>query len=629
LEVGTMSAPKSQVTKQALLGTIIAAALLGPAAWSAPLTLSTTPLFITPSVKPNILVINDNSQSMDAYMSGTLVSGNVSTTRGNIGRGVMRSVITNYRTTFNWGLMSFKTSTTNPVPENTYAYFMGDNTGMVFTNDCVGASTTANADGVYTSGISASNGNRKCVYISDPTQRLTGAFAGYNYVTYDRSGDDADILDVLYFGSSVYSTLWGRHPGTGASTTYPIYTSHTTSVNTWNLGDFSGGLGNFAFSATDAGFLSSNPPYTRQYYMPRALTGSGQCAYNSGITGYGRLDEAVEVDSTTHYNDLMAKLGSETCTAGSGETKNAAVFTPLRGTLISARQYFKGTNGFTTPITSSCQKNFVVMVTDGLPTGTTSGTLYSAAQRTNTQTGPTTWTFGTAAQDAINATCALRLPYTSSSLCAGAAPGGTATDPIPPSDIETYVLALGDTVNNPNAIAVMNAMASAGGTSSAYFATSASTFQTQFDSIASSILGKIGAASAVATNSTALSTNSFIYQAKFDTTDWSGQLRSFAINATTGVISATPAWEAGAISWITGATTSTQTYSQRNIFTFKPSTAKGIPFLWPANQAAPSSSELDISQSDALDKNSAGTVDNNGASRLTYLRGIRQMKARA
>ena len=98
-------------------------------------------------------------------------------------------------------------------------------------------------------------------------------------------------------------------------------------------------------------------------------------------------------------------------------------------------------------------------------------------------------------------------------------------------------------------------------------------------------------------------------------------MRSFGINATTGAISTTPAWEAGAISWKTGVTTSTQTYTQRNIFTFKPSTATGIPFLWPANQAAPSASELDISQSDALDKNSYSTVDNNGSSRLTYLRG--------
>ena len=228
--------------------------------------------------------------------------------------------------------------------------------------------------------------------------------------------------------------------------------------------------------------------------------------------------------------------------AAAAKPKTQRYSPPLRGTLISARQYFKGTSPYTSPITSSCQKNFVVMVTDGLPTGDTSGNLYSAAARTNTyNAGPATWTFGTAAQDAINAACALRLPYTSSSLCAGPAPTGTpAADPIPPSDIETYVLALGDTVQNAGAVAVMNAMAKAGGTNTAYFATTSSAFQTAFDNIAASILGKIGAASAVATNSTALSTNSFIYQANFDTTDWSGQLRSFGINATTGAISTTP-----------------------------------------------------------------------------------------
>ena len=272
-----MRAPKPRITKQTLLVTAVAAALLSPAAWSAPLTLSTTPLFITPSVKPNILVINDNSQSMDAYMSGTLVSGNVATTRGNVGRGVMRSVITSYRTTFNWGLMSFNTSTASPSPGNTYAYFMGSDTGMVFTNDCVGASTTPNADSVYTTGISASNGNRKCIY---NTQPLTGAWAGYDYVTFDRAADDADILDALYGVTGTYSAIWARSGGIGTS--YTGKSNHTTTTNGWASGDFSGTtVFSGSFTPTDAGFLPANPPYTRQYYMPRALTASGQCGYYS------------------------------------------------------------------------------------------------------------------------------------------------------------------------------------------------------------------------------------------------------------------------------------------------------------------------------------------------------------
>ena len=612
-----MNSSKYSKTLLHATGLTLIGLLLTTAPGAAPLTLSATPLFLTPTIVPNILVINDNSQSIDAYMSGTLVSGNSPSTRGNIGRGVLRNIITTYRTTFNWGLMSFNTRDQNPGPNNTYAYYLGNDTGMVFTNDCVGASTTPNADGVYTSGISASNGNRKCVYNRQPLASGLG-----NYVTYDRAGDDADILDVLYAGNIVLNQAWG-YSNTGTS--YFLFQNHNTGVNTWNPSNFSTTtpFGNpVNFTPTDAGYLSSAPTITRQYYVPRALTGLGQCGYYSDITGYGRLEEPVNVDSTTHYNNLIAKLASETCTAGTGEVKNAALFTPLRGTLISARQYFAGTNGFTTPITSSCQKNFTIMVTDGLPTGDTAGNLYSAADRTNTYNSITnTWTFGVAAQDAINEACALQLPFSSSALCTRSAPASAPLDPPPPSDVPVYVLALGDTVQNAGAVAVMNAMATAGGTGSAYFATSPAAFTSAFNSIATDILGRIGAAASVATNSGALIAGSRVYQAKFTSTTWSGELLAFSLNTTNGNVITPPDWQGGANSWITGSITSTQTPSARNIFTYKPSTGKGIPFLWPAVPATPGTNELDVAQTTALNKNISAVNDGLGSIRLDYLRG--------
>jgi len=593
------------------IGHVVISLLLAPTLSAAPLTLSSTPLFITPTVAPNILVIMDNSQSMDGFMSGTLVSGNNPNTRGNIGRSVMRDVINSYRSTFNWGLMSYGLSAASPT-YNTYAYYIGSDTGMNFTStaDCVGGSTTPNADSVYTPGVSTATGKR-CVHNPQP-------FAGGEFVTYDKSGDDVDILDVLY-DSGTYTKLWGLTAGAGTS--YNLYTSHNL-VNSWTSGDFSGSLGTASFTPTDAGFLSNNPPYTRQLYLPRVLTGSGQCAYNSNITGYGALSEAVKVDSTAHYNNLIAKLSSETCTAGSSELKNAAVFTPTRGTLISTRQYFAGTNGFTTPITSSCQKNFTVMVTDGLPTGDTSGNLYSAAARTNTyNSGTNTWTFGAAAKDAINEVCALQSPFTPSALCTRSAPVSAPLDPPPPGDIPVYVLALSDTLQNAGAVAVMNAMATAGGTGSAYFATSPAAFTSAFNSIASDILGRIGAAASVATTSGTLIAGSRIFQAKFTSSNWSSDLLAFPINSSSGNISTTADWQGGTVSWVTGATTATQTPSARNIFTYKPSTGKGIPFLWPADITAPSSTELDINQTTALNKNISAANDGLGSNRLDYLRG--------
>ena len=67
-----------------------AAALLACLAWlplaagAQTLNFAQTPLFLGTTVKPNVLVVYDNSQSMDGTMAGKLVAGNDDTTRGNI-----------------------------------------------------------------------------------------------------------------------------------------------------------------------------------------------------------------------------------------------------------------------------------------------------------------------------------------------------------------------------------------------------------------------------------------------------------------------------------------------------------------------------------------------------------------
>ena len=69
-----------------------------------------SPLFLGTTVKPNVLVVYDNSQSMDGTMSGKLIAGDDDTTRGNIARSVLRNTITSYRNAFQWGLASFELS---------------------------------------------------------------------------------------------------------------------------------------------------------------------------------------------------------------------------------------------------------------------------------------------------------------------------------------------------------------------------------------------------------------------------------------------------------------------------------------------------------------------------------------
>ena len=59
---------------------------------------------------------------------------------------------------------------------------------------------------------------------------------GYGYITYQRSGDDADINDVLY-SAMERRALYGI--GTGG-TSYNVYNGHDNTTDWGNFGNFYG-----------------------------------------------------------------------------------------------------------------------------------------------------------------------------------------------------------------------------------------------------------------------------------------------------------------------------------------------------------------------------------------------------
>ena len=145
---------------------------------------------------------------------------------------------------------------------------------------------------------------------------------------------------------------------------------------------------------------------------------------------------------------MMTLLAPETNVSNSGEIKNASVFTPLAGSMKTAGQYFSGTSGNTSPITLACQKNFVLLATDGNPTAQLDGSMYPTAQMVNTYNASTkTWTFSQAAQDVFSRVTALRSTTFSGSTY----------------DVQTYVVGLGDTVQNAGSVATLNQIAQLGG----------------------------------------------------------------------------------------------------------------------------------------------------------------------
>ena len=91
-----------------IASTIVLALPLGAAA-APPFSFASYPLFLAPAIKPNVMIILDNSESMDGTMAGKVINGDDPNTRGNIARGILRGVLSSYRDSFNFGITSFQT----------------------------------------------------------------------------------------------------------------------------------------------------------------------------------------------------------------------------------------------------------------------------------------------------------------------------------------------------------------------------------------------------------------------------------------------------------------------------------------------------------------------------------------
>ena len=557
--------------RQAFLALLVASMM--EAAQAAPLSIAQYPLFLTHRVLPNVLVIYDNSESMDGTMAGKLIAGDDPSTRGNTARTVLRNTINSFSSLFNWGLETFYTS--GPGLYSTYPYWLGNDQTMVFTDDCV--------PGGAAGGVSASNNGLRCIPNPQPFS------PGGNYVTYDRASDDPDINDVLYIGY-FGSGAWATTAGLGGS--YCFWFTHNPGAafeanmtNFWTC---------FGFSPTDAGYLPNNPPITRQLYAYRAW------GFYSDVNGFGNVVEPINSSGATgHLSNLMTLLANET--QYGSDIKNSAVFTPLAGSFSTAQGYFTGGSS---PIALSCQRNFILLATDGNPTASMAGwdAMYPLSQQQNVYDPVAqTWSFSQAARDVFGQVTPLR------SLSFGGKQ----------YDIQSYVVGMGDTVANPGSIATLNQIAYLGGTNQAYLANNADALASAFQAIAVDIESKTAAASAVSLNTGSWGTSTNLYQARFNSGDWSGQLISYAINQDGSL---------GQQLWDSGQVVNGQNWSSgRTILTYKPSASigsRGIAFRWPASfPGAPTSSEMDLAQSTVLNSDMAGNTDGFGSQRLQWLRG--------
>lgn len=135
-----------------------------------------------------------------------------------------------------------------------------------------------------------------------------------------------------------------------------------------------------------------------------------------------------------------------------------------------------------------------------------------------------------------------------------------------------------------------------------FLVTNAGKLEKQLQKAFTEIQARTSTAAAVATNSTRLNANTKIYQARFNTANWGGELLAYAIEAS-GAVAATHAWKAS--EHIPSAST-------RKVYSYNPVSDDGIAFL---------NANLSATQIADLNKDVTGTTDSLAADRINYLRG--------
>ena len=121
-----------------------------------------------------------------------------------------------------------------------------------------------------------------------------------------------------------------------------------------------------------------------------------------------------------------------------------------------------------------------------------------------------------------------------------------------------------------------------------------------------------GSATALAANSTSVEGDTLLYQAKYDSGDWTGQFVAYGFDLATGKLNATPSWDAANL---------IPAHGSRKIFTWRPDMNAGAEFTWAGLSAAQQTILSDGTTDtppDALVRYLRGDSSNEGVAGLGY-----------
>ncbi len=369
-------------------------------------TYCVTPPFITASVTPNVLIILDNSNSMDEDFYGNAVGSFSSASKMVVAKKALISIIQELKDKLRIGLMTYRISNVskhhihnspyfvsyepksycpNPPPEcEEYCQTRDLSAKLTCSSQCMLDNPTFDVDYfdeiITNYPIGSEQRNRYCHLVYPKTQRIVNPTDTNHYVYYKQA---------LPFYSSVnegtefdYSTNYNPNEGyqwcSGSFCATDKYKRYRTKTGTSdNYTGYSNYINTVWFGPTDSDIALGYKDFGRRMMSYHV----GQTWFSNVSPGDGYLHVDVDdlVDNsgntTSTYDYLLAKLdpkendenGYMSC---SKSNKNRCLYiisaglTPTAGTLQSAIDYFQGDNS---PIQYRCQRTFVVYVTDGLP----------------------------------------------------------------------------------------------------------------------------------------------------------------------------------------------------------------------------------------------------------------------
>lgn len=563
---------------------------------AAPLTLSQDPLFLSSNTPPDVMVMFGNSNSMDEQPDGQAVGSASSLSKSEIARQSVMNVINSYAGQVDLGLMGYqqsgiyKTTLSNSQYDASYnpAYYNPNWTGSRTSSDNKKFRTVNPSDSsryIYYNVALPGYGLGTHPMYCFTTDNRSKAFNNGEVVTNQTSSTGAGGPWLSYGCYSSKNGIVDAGP-TSLSANNPAPTSNPS------VAGYSGYLGGGAFYPTDSdlaqGITNFGNQIAAEYVSPTFFTDQ--------VDGNGFVHVPILPLTNTQINHLDTKLATESYQQNANTATNTnfplinAGLSPIAGAVNTAVTYFTNTAGLPSnqkasnfpPPPNSCSQKFLLLLTDGLPSVLSNG---QASSDTSALLNDLTTTVSNAKNN---------------------------------NGIVTFIIGFALPYGvNPSQL---TSIAQAGGTSVPYYATDSATLNSALGNVFQSIMSMTSSISAVTLNTGYISNGTDVYQARFNSSDWSGDLLDIPLTSSGGL----PSNIVQSANWRAAVTIGNTSYSNRVILTYKPSSGIGIPFEWPSNPSNPGANELDASQSSPLNVNpSTSLVDGEGQQRLNWLRGDR------